>query len=155
SSGRVRLGARKRAWCGLLWSSSLRARLSAQRGRPRAPKARLQARSLGSPLPPLPYQEPQRRLPYHRIDNEEKVRRPLGHAPHEVRIPSLAEGNVDAQVPAVVDDLLLEVAADAVEHLELEVAGGDPLGAGEVDGGAEHPLVVGREPRVFAGLPAH
>jgi hypothetical protein len=48
--------------------------------------------------------------------------------------------------------LLLQVAADAVQHLELEGRGGDILGAGEGHGLADDVLVVGGDPVVDPAL---
>jgi|HubBroStandDraft_1064217.scaffolds.fasta_scaffold00870_16 hypothetical protein len=52
--------------------------------------------------------------------DEQDIGRPLAQPPHEVGIPLAAEGNVDADAPAVTRELSLQVAADAVEHLEFE-----------------------------------
>src|SRR3972149_1667892 len=63
---------------------------------------------------------PQGRLPHNRFHDEEHVGRPLRHATHQVRIPSLAEGYVHPHVVAFLDQHLLQIAAHAVQHLELE-----------------------------------
>jgi hypothetical protein len=54
------------------------------------------------------------------LREEEDVRGALGEAAHEVGVPLGAEGDVDANAEALRGELALEVAADAVEHLELE-----------------------------------
>ena len=51
---------------------------------------------------------------------EEDVGGAFGEAAHEVGVPLRAEGDVDADAVALGGELALEVAADAVEHLELE-----------------------------------
>ncbi len=61
---------------------------------------------------------------------EEDVCGAFGQAAHEVGIPFGAEGEIDADAEAFGDELALEVAADAVEELELkgllvDVVGGD------------------------------
>src|SRR5829696_974031 len=76
----------------------------------------------------------------HQVREEEvEVGGAFGEAAHEVGVPLGAVGEVDAEAVAFGDDLLLEVAADAVEHLELEAAtvaavAGDQ-GPGETDHG--------------------
>jgi len=54
------------------------------------------------------------------LRQEEDVGWPLGEAAHEVGVPLRAEGDVDADAEALGDEGALEIAADAVEHLELE-----------------------------------
>src|SRR5512138_559495 len=78
--------------------------------------------SLGGDILPPPAADD---LAQHVARDEGDVRGPLGEAAHEVRIPLRAEGDVDAHPPPLAHDLLLEVAADAVEHLELEALGRD------------------------------
>src|SRR5579875_3300659 len=64
---------------------------------------------------------------------KEDVGRPLGESPHEVGPPGGAEGDVDAHAEALLDEAALKVAADAVEHLELEGGGSDALLADVTD----------------------
>jgi hypothetical protein len=45
----------------------------------------------------------------------------LGHPPHEVRVPGRAVRDVDPDSVAFARQLLLEVATDAVQHLDLEL----------------------------------
>src|SRR5450631_1556955 len=52
------------------------------------------------------------------LGQEEDVGGTLGEATHEVGVPLGAEGDVDADAVALLDKPALEVAADAVEHLE-------------------------------------
>jgi hypothetical protein len=54
------------------------------------------------------------------FDEEEDVGGAFGKAAHDVGVPLRAEGDVDADTVALGGELALEVAADAVEHLELE-----------------------------------
>ena len=44
----------------------------------------------------------------------------LTQSPHKVGIPLAAERDVDADPPALAHQTLLQVAADAIKHLELE-----------------------------------
>jgi len=54
------------------------------------------------------------------LGEEEDVGGTFCEAAHEVGVPLRTEGNVDADAEALRGELALEVAADAVEHLELE-----------------------------------
>src|SRR6478672_6869592 len=56
-------------------------------------------------------------------EEEHEVPRLLGHAAHEVAVPLLAVGDVDAHLVAAVGDALLLLGADPVEHLVLEGVG--------------------------------
>src|ERR1035437_9761084 len=85
-------------------------------------------------------------LAQHVLGDEEHVGGALGKAPHEVRVPFLAEGNIDAHVVAIADQLALQVAANPVEHLELEAAAIDSVLAGEALGLGNHGLVLGGQP---------
>src|SRR5207248_8832423 len=51
---------------------------------------------------------------------EEDVGGAFGEAAHEVGVPFRAEGDIDADAVALGGEAALEIAADAVEHLELE-----------------------------------
>src|SRR5580765_837335 len=87
----------------------------------------------------------------HAAQDEPDVRGPFAQTAHEVRVPVAAEGQIDAHAVAVRDQACLQVAADAVQHLELESIGGDALlgrpPAGEID----HGRVVRGDCRVRAG----
>jgi hypothetical protein len=76
---------------------------------------------------------------------EEDVGGALGQAAHEVGVPLGAEWNVDADAEAFGSELSLQVAADAVEHLELEGGFGDVVFADEVAHGFDDGFVVGGE----------
>ena len=54
------------------------------------------------------------------LRDEQHVRGTLGQAAHKVRVPLRAERDVNANAPSVLHQLFLQVAADAVQHLELE-----------------------------------
>src|SRR5580693_6511583 len=54
------------------------------------------------------------------LGNEQHVRRTLGQPPHQIRIPFGSERNVDSHSPSVASQALLQIAADAVKHLELK-----------------------------------
>ena len=82
---------------------------------------------------------------------EEDVGGALGEAAHEVGVPLVAEGNVDADVVAFFDELLLEVATDAVEHLEFEAGGRDVVFFGVGFGGFDHFFIVCGEAVIEAG----
>src|SRR5271168_1251011 len=59
------------------------------------------------------------------LDEEDDVGGALGEATHEVGVPLRTEGNVDADPIALGHQAVLEIAADAVEHLEFEGASVD------------------------------
>src|SRR5919107_6115337 len=62
---------------------------------------------------------------------EEQVRRTLSHPAGEVGVPGGAEGDVDADAVPPADELVLQVAADAVQELDLELPGASSgLGSG-------------------------
>ena len=52
-------------------------------------------------------------------EHESDIRRPFSEAAHEVGIPLVAERHVDPHTVALLGEPELEVAADAVEQLEL------------------------------------
>jgi hypothetical protein len=52
-------------------------------------------------------------------EEEAEIRRALGEAPDEVAVPVLAEGHEHAEPDPQAEKHLVEVRADAVEHLEL------------------------------------
>lgn len=66
----------------------------------------------------------------------------LGEAAHEIREPVGAVGNVDTQAIAFADELLLQIGANAVEHLKFElIAANSPL-RGELLCGVEQARIV-------------
>src|SRR3977135_903833 len=75
-------------------------------------------------------------------EEEADVGGALGEAAHEIGEPVLAERDVDADAIAVPDQASLQVGANAVEHLKLEVIFGDLLGRRMADGRRDHPRIV-------------
>src|SRR6266700_6180240 len=63
--------------------------------------------------------------------DEQSVRWPFRQAAHEVGIPLCAKRNVDAHAPSLAHQALLQIAADTVEHLELESVARNVLPGGE------------------------
>ena len=65
----------------------------------------------------------QRRSPYlplhNRFQDEADIGRALAEPPHEIREPLLAERHVDAHPVALGDERGLQIAPDAIQHLEL------------------------------------
>src|SRR5689334_15520927 len=59
--------------------------------------------------------------------HEPDIRRAFAEPPHEIGKPFASEGNVDAHPVAVPDEERLQIAPDAVEHLELEAIGTDAV----------------------------
>src|SRR5215469_781080 len=59
----------------------------------------------------------------------------LGEAAHKVREPILAKRDVDADAIALLDELLLQVRADSIQHLKFKFVLGDVLLGGKADGG--------------------
>ena len=74
---------------------------------------------------------------------EEDVGGAFGQPAHEVGVPLGAEGDVDADAVALADELALQVAADAVEHLELEGWSFDLVRVSEAAEFVDDGLVVG------------
>jgi len=54
------------------------------------------------------------------FQNEDRVGGAFGEAAHQIRIPLRSKRDVDAHAPSVANELLLQIAADSVEHLKLE-----------------------------------
>src|SRR5580704_13700586 len=63
---------------------------------------------------------------------EHHIRRPLRQPPHEVRIPGRPERDIDPHAEPLTRQPSLQVAAHAIQHLELERALGNYLLAGEL-----------------------
>jgi len=81
-------------------------------------------------------------------EEEHEVPRLLGQAAHEVAVPLLAVGDVDAHLVAAVGDALLLLGPDAVEHLVLEGLGGASVLGGQGAGDLDEPRVVAGDHRV-------
>ena len=86
------------------------------------------------------------------LGKEEDVCGTFGEATHEVRIPFVAEGDVDAHTVALLGEGSLEVAANSVKHLEFEVGEVDVALLNELSGGLDHGVVVGGDAVIDAAL---
>src|SRR5260221_1276979 len=84
--------------------------------------------------------------------DEDQIGRALGHATRQVGVPLCAVGNVDAHVVALLRELLLQVAADAVQHLKLEARLGDAMRGGEAARVRDQALVVRGDGGIRAAL---
>ena len=82
--------------------------------------------------------------------DEEDVGRALGEAAHEVGIPGVAVRDVQAEAKAVGDQHALEIAADAVQHLEFEGGGGAAAAGGVLEDEVDHAGIVGGEGGILA-----
>ena len=80
-----------------------------------------------------------------RSNDESHVRRSLPESPHEVRKPLVSERHIHAHAVTLVAQRLLQVAADAVEHLELKPIRRDAPFEGEVSDLAQNLFVVRRD----------
>src|SRR5713101_3810510 len=67
----------------------------------------------------------------------------LGQAAHEVGEPVAAVGDIDAHTIGIAHQLLLEIGADPIEHLELELVFGNAVLGDKVQRRRDHPRVVG------------
>src|SRR5579871_3494275 len=83
---------------------------------------------------------------------EEDIGRPFRQPPHKIWIPRLAVRNVEPQSVSFVNQLPLDVAADAIEHLEFEGVARDLARLHEALGLLDDPLVMRRYSRIDAGL---
>src|SRR6188508_2718467 len=90
-------------------------------------------------------------LPEDAAQDEQHVGRPLGKASHEVRIPLRAVRHIDPKPIALLDQAALEVAAHAVQHLELEAVRADPALASEPRDTVDHLGVVRRDAGIGIG----
>src|SRR6185503_8174587 len=72
----------------------------------------------------------------------------LAEAAIEIREPVRAVGDVDPHAMTAGHQLVPAARAEAVEHLELEPAGGDLLDGGVPEGVTHQDLVMGRDRRV-------
>ena len=83
------------------------------------PLRRTQSTSLAERNPRL--------LAEHLLGYEEHVGGSFGQTAHEIRVPFAAEGNVDAYVVSLGNQLALQIAAHSKKHLKFEMAGGDAV----------------------------
>src|SRR5262249_18726619 len=79
-------------------------------------------------------------------DEEHQIGRTLGQPAHEVRKPIAPVGDVDAHAVALADQLVLQVSANAVEHLKFKLILGQVAFRGKADGGGDHARVVRGDP---------
>src|SRR5688500_3154796 len=86
----------------------------------------------------------------HAADDESDIGGALAEAPHEVGEPFTAEWNIDAHPVPLPLQRVLQVAADAVEHLELETRRIDALLRGIGAGRVDHCRIVGGDRRVVS-----
>src|SRR6478735_1711320 len=96
---------------------------------------------------------PGRRLPASALggqasQEEHRVGGAFRHPAHEVAVPLLAVGDVDAHLVAPVGNPALLLRADAVEHLVLEGVGGTAVLGGERAGDLDQARVVAGDHRV-------
>src|SRR5439155_540132 len=99
-------------------------------GRPRR-QTRAPARACAGSRPAWRHSAPPYRLPHDVAEQKGDVRRALGEPPHEIGVPVAPKRDVDPHVVALAAQAQLEVAAHAVQHLELEALGRDAGPAGE------------------------
>src|SRR6266700_8230530 len=89
------------------------------------------------------------------LQDENRIGGTLRQSPHQVGIPLRAKGNVDAAVPAVLDQLQLQVATDAVQHLELKRCCRNVCFPREPNRCLDHLLIVRSDPVVCAAQEQH
>src|SRR5580658_10938191 len=83
---------------------------------------------------------------------EEDVGRPLRKPPHEIWIPRLAVWHVQPEPVSFVNQPLLNIAANAVKHLEFEGVARDLARLYEAFGLFHDLFVMRRYSRVYAGF---
>src|SRR5439155_26818565 len=79
------------------------------------------------------------------LEEEERIRRPLRQAAHQIPIPIGPERRRDEHSESAADEVELELRTHAVEHLELEPVALHPLALDEPDRMLDQPLVVRRD----------
>ncbi len=89
------------------------------------------------------------------LQNKNRVGRTLCQAAHEVGIPLRSEGNVHAAAPAFLDQALLKVAADAVQHLKLKCRRRNFFFLRELNRRANHAFVMRGHAMIDAALEQH
>ncbi len=95
--------------------------------------------------------ELRKKLPSQEIaDEEADVGGTLCETAHEVGKPVAAEGNIDPDAIAILDQLALEIGAHAVQHLKFEIVLGNLLSRGKANGRGDHMRVVGGDAVVEA-----
>src|SRR6266566_3167387 len=81
-------------------------------------------------------------LPYSITHHKHQVGRTFCHAPQQVRVPLRAIRNIDAHIVSLADQLFLQIAPDAVEHLELESSFTDAVVTRILAGSIDDSLVM-------------
>src|SRR5579885_3303591 len=76
------------------------------------------------------------------LGDEEYVGGTLCQTPHEVRIPLGSKGHIDSHAPSIAHQTLLQVAANAVQHLEFEGIAGDSFPGGKLFGLIDDVFIV-------------
>src|SRR4051794_8077831 len=84
--------------------------------------------------------------------DEEHVRRTLSQSPHIVGIPRAAERYIHPEPKSLAHQLSLQVATNAVEHLEFERIARDSVRRNEAFHLFDHRLVMRRDSRIHALL---
>src|ERR1700722_16782753 len=74
----------------------------------------------------------------------------FGESPHEVRIPRGAVRNVQTQAIAQIDNAALQIAANSIQHLKLELFRADFALACIAESFADDRFVVSRDRRIGA-----
>src|SRR5580765_8534517 len=111
---------------------------------------RIRPDSRVSPITPapriatVPISSPRRQA----AQEEHRVGGALGHPAHEVAVPLLAVGDVDAHLVATVGDALLLLGPDAVEHLVLVAVGVAAVVCGQGAGDLDEARVMAGDHRV-------
>lgn len=86
----------------------------------------------------------------HVSQDEPHIRRTLGQAAHEIRIPVAPIRHIHSQSISVAHELLLQIAPYAVEHLKLELVRLDVLLVNKCAGRSDDVLIVSRDPVIDA-----
>src|SRR5581483_10419978 len=85
-------------------------------------------------------------------EDKEEVGGSLGQTAHEVRVPLGPERNVNAHLPALSHQALLQITPDAVQHLELECVPRNVLANGERFCLIDNALVMRGQPMIDPAL---
>src|SRR5579864_7337935 len=83
---------------------------------------------------------------WHEVAKEKhQVGRALRETPHEVRKPVRAKWNVHPQAKGLADESLLQISADSIEHLKLELLAANILLAREFFRRPDHRRIMCRD----------
>src|SRR5580704_17249544 len=83
---------------------------------------------------------------------EDHISRALRQPPHKVRIPRFAIRHIQPQTISFSSQPLLDIAADAVEHLEFKRVARDPAGCHEALRLGNDFLIMRRYSRIYASF---